>query len=558
MKSSVAAFVLATSVIGFGLVACGDDSEDGGTPLDPNSGIEPSKPGDDGGGNAKDGGQPDSGKKDSGDEKDSGTDAPEPDLVKSISLKVEDVIAGEQPVGPSSYGYASSKGAFGGTGTSWRYSKPSTGATNEKFEFYIPFTTADAKDKAAGLGEVPAHLGNVTLADIASIKLHTWRNDDTTADFTMVVYTVPHTTATENDASWYGKRLHVPLAAANALNAPISTWNEFTTGTGANSLRFWDYRNKNVAEGTQPANNYFSLADLQKGPVTPAGVTGARDYRTEQIRYISFATNSSDASFDGSIDGIEVVLKNGKAVKIDLEGDANLRRISASHAHLLEATPPDTDSSYGTPSTDAPYGGVGSSWAYVKDADSPAKGKFEFYLPFAAEPDATPPPPPVWDSARSHLGDFTIGEIKSISLRSRIAVADKDFTMIVYTLPDGTDDDKSWYGRRIHAQLNWAASRKAPVDTWNTFSTNAGDNQIRFWDTRKTDEQPGAAGQFTLAQMKAGAITPTGLSARDYRSEKVKFISLSTYSNETEFHGSIDGVEIQLDNGKSLFVDFDQ
>lgn len=559
MKSSVAAFVLATGVIGFGLVACGDDSEDGGEVPIVNEG-EPSAPGsgDGGGGGDKDAGKPDSGQKDGGDEKDSGTDADasEDDLVKSISLKLEDVIAGEAPVGPSSYGFASSKGAYGGTGTSWRYVKPSTGATSEKFEFYVPFTTADAQDKAAGLVAVAEHLGDVKISDIASIKVHSWRNGDATADFSMIIYTVPHATASENDASWYARRLHVPLSASNGLNAPASTWNAYSTDAGTNSLRFWDYRNKDIGAGIQPSNNYFSLADMQGGTVKPAGVADARDYRTEQIRWISFSSNSTDANFDASIDGIEVVLKNGKAVKLDLEGDANLLRISASHAHLSAQTPPDTNSSYGTPSTDSPYGGAGSSWSYVKDATSPANGKFEFYLPFSEDPAS--PPDAMWDGARAHLGDFKMADIKSISLRSRIAVADKDFTMIVYTLPDGTDDDKSWYGRRIHAQLDWAANRNAPVDTWNTFSTNTGDNQIRFWDTRTTDVQPGANGQFTLAQIKAGDITPTDLTPRDYRSEKVKYISLSTYSNATAFSGAIDGFEITLENGKSLFVDFDE
>jgi len=538
-----------------GVAACGDDGiaiepiEDGGTPETD-------------GGPRRDGGNedPDTGPKDSGtDARDARPDAPTDDLVKQITLKVEDVIAGEAPQGPSTFGFASSQDPYGGAGTSWRYQKPLTGANDEKFEFYLPFTAEDAQGKAAGLGEIYAHLGKVTIADVASIKARSRRNDATTPDFMMLVYTVPHTTPAENDASWYARRLHAAFAWAAAPNAPASTWNTFSTSTGANELRFWDFRNANVAAGEQPNDNYFSLANMQSGPVTPAGVTDPRDYRTEQVRFVTFSSLSSDATFDGSLDGIEIMLKNGKGVNIDLAGDANIRRIALSMNKLLAVDPPGGGSTYGTASSTNAWGGAGTSWSFTKNAST--NEKLEFYLTFAGALDT--PKTEIWKGVRDHLGEFTIADIDSLRVHSYKAEATRDFMAVVYTVADDTNDDASWYGRRLHASFAWAAAPNAPVATWNAFSTSAGANQLRFWDFRNSNTalgiQPSASDYFTLAQVQAGPIMPDGVAeARDYRTEKVQYLSFSTSSELTEFNGSIDGIELRLDNGKTLIVDLDK
>ena len=553
MTLKMASSLVVATVLG--MAACGDDGtaieplDDGGTPS-PDSG--PRRDGGDG--------DPDTGPKDSGtDARDARSDAPEDDLVKQITLKVEDVIAGEAPQGPSTFGFASSEDAYGGAGTSWRFQKPLTGAADEKFEFYLPFTAEDAQGKAAGLGEIHAHLGNVTVADIASIKARSRRNDAASSDFMMLVYTVPHATAAENDASWYARRLHAAFAWAAAPDAPASTWNTFSTSTGSNELRFWDFRNADVAAGEQPNDNYFSLANMQSGPVTPTGVTGARDYRTEQIRYITFSSVSSDVTFDGSLDGIEVVLKNGKGVNIDLAGDANIRRIALSRSKLLAVDPPGTGSTYGTATSTNAWGGAGTSWSFTKNAAN--NEKLEFYLTFAGALDT--PKTEIWKGVRDHLGEFTVADIDSLRVHSYKADASRDFMAIVYTVADETDDDASWYGRRLHASFAWAAAPNAPVSTWNAFSTSAGANQLQFWDFRNSNVangiQPSGNNYFTLADIQAGPVTPDGVTeARDYRTETVQYVSFSTSSELTEFDGSIDGIELRLKNGKSLVVDLDK
>ncbi len=531
-----------------GMAACGDEAVD----------IEPTPDG----GNSEDGGRKDSGVNDpdtGSPEKDAGKDAPDDDLVKDIHLRVEDVIAGEAPQGPSTFGFASNENAYGGAGTSWRYQKPLTGAADEKFEFYLPFTAEDAQGKAAGLGEISAHLGKVTLADIASIKVHSRRNDATSSDFMMLVYTTPHQTASENDASWYARRLHASFAWAASPNAPAEKWNAFSTGPGSNSLRFWDFRNADVTAGEQPNDNYFSLANIQSGPVTPAGVTGARDYRNEQVRYIAFSSVSNDVAFDGSLDGIEIVLKNGKGVAIDLTGEANFRRIALSRSKLLSVDPPSAGSTYGTATSTNAWGGAGTSWSFTKD--QPSNEKLEVYLTFAGALDT--PKTEIWKGVRDHLGEFTVADIDSLRVHSYKAAAERDFAAVIYTVADGTEDDASWYGRRLHAALTWAASPNAPVDTWNAFTTAAGANQLQFWDYRHSNTalgvQPSGSNYFTLAQMQAGPVTPTGVTGeRDYRTEKVQYVSFSTFSDYTEFGGALDGIELKLKNGKTLVVDLDK
>ncbi len=545
MKSKISALVATGTLLA--IAACGDDDATIPDPQ-PDASVDAAPRKDAGDGDDTDGGpKPDAG--DGGD----GGDVTDP--IKHITLKLEDVIAAAPPVGPSSYGFASSANAYGGAGTSWRYQKPLTGAADEKFEFYFPFTEEAAQGNA-DMSAIHDYLGDVTIADIQSIKLHSRRNDATTPDFTMLLYTEPHAGGSDNEAGWYARRLHASFAWAAKANAPPSTWNEFSTSATANELRFWDFRKANVNQGEQPNDNYFSLADMQGGPVTPQGVTGARDYRTEKLKFLTISSFSSDAAFDASIDGIEIVLKNGKGVDIDLAGDANVRRVSLSRSRLVAVDPPDTGSSFGEVSNAEPWGKAGVSWKYKKTGTSPANEKFELYLTFAtpAEDEKTA----LWKGVHEHLGEFTMAEIESIGVHSKKhGTSTNDFTMIVYTLPkkDGDDDD-SWYRRRLHAQLDWSDQLDAPADTWNAFSTNAGANQLRFWDFRPTNAAPGA--YFTLANMQAGAVTPTGLGARDYRTEKVRYISFSTYTGYSAFEGSIDGIEVRLKNNKKLVVDLDE
>jgi hypothetical protein len=483
-------------------------------------------------------------------------DAPE-DPILHVQVKLEELLAASPPDVLSSYGSASDVSPYDAGGTSWRYTKPSTAHPSDKFELYLPFAELPGGTTPPQLAAVLDHLGPITLADIASIKVHTRHSAATTADFTMIAYTKPD--GTGDDASWYGRRLHAQLDWAASRSAPADTWNAYSTDSGANQIRFWDFRNANTNAGAQPADNYFTLADIKAGPVTPQGLTDARDYRTEQLQYLAFTTYSDYAEFDGEIDGIELVLANGKGVMFDLAGDAQQYRTKVSLTQM-RARHADGNS-YGVDgeaSSSSPFTGA-TSWHYVKDASAATDEKLEFYVPFAV----TGTTDALWNPVRAHLGDFTLADIASIQVHSkRPATEPNNFTLLVYTQPTETDDDASWYHHRLHAQLDWSASLAAPADTWTTFSTDSGDNQLRFWDFRDANTAAGvqpADNFFTLADLQAGAITPTGVTgARDYRTEKVEYVTLSTYSSYATFDGSVDALEIVLKDGRQLVLDLEQ
>ncbi|MGN6108357.1 MAG: hypothetical protein ACTHU0_24840, partial [Kofleriaceae bacterium] len=491
---------------------------------------------------------------------DAAVDAPV-DLVRRISVAHEDVLAAAPPQAPSTLGFASAAQPYGTGASSWQFRKPSTGHAAEKFELYLPLID-DGSTLPAPLAELIAYLGPVTIADIASIEVHTRRNTASSPDFSVVLYTAPHGTG-DNDASWYARRLHADPLWAGSPDVPAGTWTERSTATGSNQLRFWDFRHANTNLGVQPSDNVFTLADMQAGPVTPAGTTlPARDYRGEQIAYLTVMTYSNETQFDASIDGIEIHLTNGKGAVLDLEGDSKLFRAAVSLEQMRARHA--TGNSYGVASTataTSPQTGA-RSWNYVKNAGSPAAEKFELYLPFAAPAGATVDP--LWDAVRAHLGTFTIADIASIQLHSRKSTQTaQDFTALIYTLPDGTDDDASWFGRRLHASLDAAGSLDAPPATWNAFSTAAGTNQLRFWDFRHANPNLGVVPSdnlSTLAELQAGPVVPTGtnLPARDYRGETVQYLTLSTYSDYPVFDGSLDGIEIALTNGQRLLLDLEQ
>lgn len=245
---------------------------------------------------------------------DLGGDAVAQQIVRT-EISLAEVLAGSPPSTGSSYGAITSENAFGGTGSSLRYQR----AANEggKFELHFPFVVDDANPVSAYWDSFRAILGSFTVGDIAAIRFSTRRNDATTDDISVLVYTTP--TDAENDNTWYKSRLHVDLVNAAGLNAPAETWNTYATGSGANQLRFWDYRNKNLASGIRPVGDeFFTLANMQNGPITVANAAGvARDYREQTVKFITFSTYSGAKAQDISLDGFELSLKDGRKLIVD-------------------------------------------------------------------------------------------------------------------------------------------------------------------------------------------------------------------------------------------------
>ncbi len=188
------------------------------------------------------------------------------------------------------------------------------------------------------------------------------------------------------------------------------------------------------------------------------------------------------------------------------------------------------------------------SGAWMMDHNA---AKMELYI----DPSATP------------LGAFTIGDIQSISYETRNAgnnPSNVDYSLYLYTAPEsGNPSGATWYGYRLTAEPYLAQDRVAPANTWNTWSTAPGTNQLTFYDSNH-----GPAGTYTdptLQQIQGssavdwasygggGQVTPI-----DYAPQTVKYISIQTGSAWTpDFSGLLDDLTVTLKDGTSVTFDFE-
>lgn len=503
------------------------------------------------------------------DDEEPGDEEPGDEQAVTVTFDPTELAAAFPPdPNGSTFGFPSDAAPFGGEGTSWRFQKAPGDPTNLKFELYLPFTFEEGVEPPPAIFDaLREHLGAFTIGELASIQVHTRRELEVSPDLTMVLFTTPSAEAEANTASWYQSRLHSPLEQALELDAPVGQWNAFSTDEGTNQLAFWDYRNSNVNNGIQPEGRQFTLAEMQAGEIQPEGVDEARDYRDQTVKFLTFMTYSGTQEHDVSIDGITITLKDGRTATIDLEGEAEeptVLNTTFSLGELADAYPPSTNSSFGFVDTEFPFREGGASLRFQKEEGDGAS-KFELHVPFT--PGANEDPfPSIWDGVTGVLGPITVGDIASISVSSRRNIGTSpDLALFVYTTPTHSDaDDATWYQSRLHMPLTAAANVNAPAGTWNTWSTDAGTNQIRFWDYRVSGNvgagpQPGE--YFTLQDILAGPVAPEDrdgveLEARDYREEKVKFITLSTLTTASAVDVSIDGFILRLNDGRVLQINF--
>lgn len=125
----------------------------------------------------------------------------------------------------------------------------------------------------------------------------------------------------------------------------------------------------------------------------------------------------------------------------------------------------------------------------------------------------------------------------------------------LYTEPDGTDDQASWYGYRITAEPYFSQDLDAPGSEWVEWSTEDGSNQLTFFD----DAYVGFGfygGQPTLEELQAGPIDwserkPGAPETNiDYGQEVIKYITFQTGSGYPEsFDAFLDTIEIGISTG---------
>jgi len=170
------------------------------------------------------------------------------------------------------------------------------------------------------------------------------------------------------------------------------------------------------------------------------------------------------------------------------------------------------------------------------------------------------------------LATFTIGDIDAIRYRTRRPQgAVQDYFMEVFTFPDGSNDDAGWYGRQLQALPNNASDPNVTDNTWLTWRTDAGQNQLTFYDFNHDYDTTDGSGPpylgrntgVTLADLQATAsfgwsqyVPEADSTPKNYRDEEVRALRFATGSGWQDTHeGDLDAIEIRLVDGREVLVD---
>jgi len=163
----------------------------------------------------------------------------------------------------------------------------------------------------------------IQLDDIRTIRWAAWGEEaDGKKQPYLVLYTEP-TGTEDDDALWYGKRLHALPQDAVDPKAVAFTYTTWST-EGDDGLRFYD---QNATGLYGWAGDMPSFADLLGGPITwsdyaPIEATEPVDYRGTDVLYITLQGDSGWAP--GTLvrlDWVELKLVDGRSFTVDLEPD---------------------------------------------------------------------------------------------------------------------------------------------------------------------------------------------------------------------------------------------
>lgn len=157
--------------------------------------------------------------------------------------------------------------------------------------------------------------------------------------------------------------------------------------------------------------------------------------------------------------------------------------------------------------------------------------------------------------------EVKIGEIESISYWTKNSVAQYgnsvDWALVLYTKPYVGDlSTPSWYGDRYGAEPYFSSQLNAPANTWNQWTSDAGDNQLRFYES--TQGAPGANfGSYTDPYWSAFKAS-LALSSQPRALRDVLYFSIQTGAAWTAgFTGKLDGLRVELTDGSVANVNFE-
>lgn len=142
----------------------------------------------------------------------------------------------------------------------------------------------------------------------------------------MQIYTDPDSGSL--GSSWYGNRIRVEPYLASDLDAPGGQWNDWTTGSGTDSLNWGDSSDGDFG------GNIGSLDTLKSTSVLGGAGTDADG--DAGVLFFTFGTGSGWANgFDGQIGPITVAFTNGTGTIINFEASTPVVPGPAGLAGLL-------------------------------------------------------------------------------------------------------------------------------------------------------------------------------------------------------------------------------
>lgn len=189
---------------------------------------------------------------------------------------------------------------------------------------------SDGSGKSAFYFEPTQLFGReVTLGEIESISYWTKKDTDHVTepgDWYLQIYTKPYD-GDISPASWYGERITAEPYFSVNLDAPVDTWNQWTTDDATNTLRFFD-----------SALGYFGgYADPTWDTYVAGNALSGQPLATREILYVTIQTGSGWADgFEGQVDGLVIELTDDSNGTVNFEAEIPFEA-------SLEITSPEVD-----------------------------------------------------------------------------------------------------------------------------------------------------------------------------------------------------------------------
>lgn len=155
----------------------------------------------------------------------------------------------------------------------------------------------------------------------------------------------------------------------------------------------------------------------------------------------------------------------------------------------------------------------------------------------------------------------TYGDVASVSYWTKKAsthAADLvDWFVVMYSKPYAGDmSTPTWYGDRVGAEPYLSMNLNDPANTWNQWTTDAGDNQLRCYES--TQGAPGATfGSYTDPDC-ISRLAGNALSGQAYAAHEILYFSIQTGSCcAAGFTGQVDGLRVELNSGEVVNLNFE-